>query len=235
MLDVPMGRSLALACVLGGCSFSTSIDPGVQPGIDSPTIDAPPVDAPPDIRIDNEMPVQTTTSLTSGADIYLRTSLAPNQNTNGADFFIVDGDTIATGLVRFDLSAIPATAIVTSAEMTLYCDSDPGEAVSVYQMLESWDEATATSNQRSTGVAWLGAGATPPSRGSTAIGTVTPAVANQAYTFAITTATAQTWVATPAMNFGVAIATTNSDGPRFGSREKGTASQRPSLRVMYSN
>jgi hypothetical protein len=229
-----MGRSLALACVLGGCSFSTSVDPGVQPGIDSP----PPIDAAidaPDARIGGEMPVQTTTSITSGADIYLRTSLAPNENTNGSDFFIVDGDNIATGLVRFDLSAIPATATVMTAAITLYCDQDPGEAVSVYQMLESWDEATATSNQHSTGVAWLGAGATPPSRGTTAIGTVTPATANQTYTFAITTATVQTWITTPATNFGVAIATTNDNGPRFGTREKGTASQRPSLRVVYSN
>jgi hypothetical protein len=236
MLDPAMGRSLALACVLGGCSFSTSIDPGAQPGIDSPPGgDAPPADAPPDVPIGNEMPVQAMSSVTSSADIYLRTTVAPNENTNGVDFFVVDGDNIATGLVRFDLSAIPVTAVVTTAEITLYCDTDPGQAVSVYQMLESWDEATATSNQRSTGVAWLGAGATPPSRGTTAIGTFTPGVANQTYTFAITTATAQTWVAMPAMNFGVAIATTNANGPRFGTREKGTASQRPSLRVVYSN
>ena len=230
-----MGRSLALA-LLGACSFSTGV-PDNQ-GTDAPLSDAKidaPIDAPPDASIGREMLVQSMTSVTSVADIYLRTSLAPNENTNGVDFFIVDGDNIATGLVRFDTSAIPATAIVSLAEITLYCDTDPGAAVSVYRMLESWDEATATSNQRSTGVAWLGAGATPPSRGATAIGTLTPGTANQSYTFAITTATAQAWVTTPTMNFGVAIATTNADGPRFGTREKGTASQRPSLRVVYTN
>ena len=230
----PMGRRLALTCLLGGCSFSTSVDPDTQLVVDSlRPIDAA-IDAP-EPQIGNEMLVQSNTSVTSGADIYLRTTLAPNENTNGSDFFIVDGDNIATGLVRFDVSAIPSTAIVMTAEMSLYCDTDPGEAVSIYQMLESWDEATATSNQRSTGVAWLGAGATPPSRSATAIGTVTPANANQTYTFAIAAATAQTWITTPATNFGVAIATTNTNGPRFRTREKGTASQRPSLRVVYSN
>lgn len=232
-MAIAMRCSLALAC-LAGCSFSTNIDNNRDGVVVDGAPDAPP-DAPPDAFVGSEAPVTSMMTFTSVGDIYLRTSLAPNENTNSLDYVIVDGDNIATALVRFDTSAIPTTAVVMTAEMTLYVDGDPGSAVSIYQMLESWDEATATSNQRSTGVAWLGAGATPPSRGATAIGTVTPANANVTYTFALATATAQAWIATPAANFGVAIATTNTDGPRFGAREKGTAAQRPSLRVVYAN
>jgi len=119
------------------------------------------------------------------------------------------------------------------AELVLYDDGDSGMENTVYPLLESWDEATATSNQRATGMAWLGAGATPPSRGATAIGTFTPATANTTYTFALTTSVVQGWVSAPATNFGVAITTTNSDGSRFASRERSVAAQRPALRVTY--
>ena len=223
---------MALAWVLGGCSFSTTVEPNGNLVIDARERDAA-IDAPADARIGGEPLPPMTTSFTSAGDIYLRTSLAPNENTNGVDFFIVDGDNIATGLVQFDLAAIPTTAVVMTAEMMLYVDGDSGAEVSVYQMLESWDEATATSNQRATGMAWLGAGATPPSRGATAISTFTPAMPNTTYTFALTTSVVQAWVAAPASNFGVAIATVNSDGPRFGAREKAAATQRPALRVTY--
>lgn len=230
-----MGRSLALACVLCGCGFSTTVESTGNPvadGPDSITGDAA-VDAPPDATEGSEAVMAMTTNFPSVADVYLRTSVAPDENTNDRDYFIVDGDLVTAGLVRFDLSAIPASGIVEAAELRLYDDGDAGQQVSVYQLLESWDEATATSNQRATGMAWLGAGATPPSRGTSAIATFTPANANQTYAAALPTATVQGWVTAPATNFGIAIATTNSDGSRFASRERSTASQRPVLRVTY--
>ena len=236
-----MARSLALACISvvgcgAGCSFSAKLDDNRNGDvIDAPMIDAPMIDAPIDARVGNEAPVSAMTDVTSGADVYLRTSSSPNENTNDRDYVIVDGDLIATAIMRFDLSAIPSSAVVTAAELVLYVDGDPGAPVSVYQLLESWDEATATSNQRAAGMAWLGAGATPPSRGTTAIGTLSPATPNVLVSGAIALPTVQSWVTTPATNFGIAIATTNADGPRFASRERGTVAQRPVLRVSYSN
>ncbi len=229
-----MSRCLALV-VLAGCSFSSSVGgPNDQLVLDATQSDAP-VDAPPDAAVGAEaMPMQMTMTFTSVADVYLRTTVAPDQNTNDLDYVIVDGDNIATALVRFDISAIPTTAVVMSAQLALYDDGDPGQTCSIYPLLESWDEATATSNQRATGMAWLGAGATPPSRSATACGTITPTNANQTYTASLTTAIVQGWVTTPGTNYGVAIATTNSDGPRFGSREKVTASQRPMLSVTFT-
>lgn len=66
-----------------------------------------------------------------------------------------------------------------------------------------------------------------------AIGAFTPATANTTYTFLLATSVVQGWVSAPATNFGVALATTNADGSRFASRERSTASQRPSLRVTF--
>ena len=137
-----MRCSLALAC-LAGCSFSTNVDNNRDGVVVDGAPDAPP-DAPPDAFVGSEAPVTSMMTFTSAGDIYLRTSLAPNENTNSLDYVIVDGDNIATALVRFDTSAIPTTAVVMTAEMTLYVDGDPGSAVSIYPMLESWDEATAT-------------------------------------------------------------------------------------------
>ena len=197
------------------------------------------IDAPVDVMIDategaEVIPGQVTVTLTSVADIYLRTGASPNENTNDRDYFIVDGDIVATGLVRFDLSSIPGTATVASATLMLYVDGDEGMAENVYQMLEAWDEASATSNQRATGMAWLAAGAAPPSRGATAISTFTPATPNVTVNATLMTAVVQSWVMAPATNFGVAIATTNSDGARFAARERSVAAQRPQLRIVYT-
>ena len=230
-----MGRSLALACVLVGCSFSAKLEDNRNGDvIDAPVVDAM-IDAPIDASPGNEAPVSTMTNVTSGADIYLRTGASPDENTNDRDFMIVDGDIVATAIMRFDLSAIPATAIVTAADLVLYVDGDPGAPVSVYQLLEAWDETTATSNQRMAATAWLGAGATPPSRGTTAIGTLSPATPNVLVSTALSLPTVQSWITMPSTNYGIAIATTNADGPRFAARERATAAQRPVLRVTYSN
>ena len=228
-----MQRCLALASVIAGCGFSKGVSSNVVADAPETIADAPADATPIDMMTGNEAQPVMMMSFTSVADLYLRTDASPNENTNDRDYFIIDGDIVATGVVRFDTSAIPTTAVVMMAEMSLFDDGDAGMANTVYPLLESWDEATATSNQRMTGVAWAGAGATPPSRGATAIGTFTPATANTTYTFPLTTAVVQGWVTTPATNFGVAIATTNSDGSRFASRERSTASQRPSLRVTF--
>ena len=226
--------------VLGACGFSvpaadTSAAPDAAadggPGV---LVDGAP-DAMPDAMPDSAVvPMQATTELTSVADIYLRTVAAPDQNTNGSDFFIVDGDVTCTGLLRFDLSSIPVGATIDAADLLLWNDGDAGGACTVHQMLEPWDEATATSNQRAANEPWLGAGATPPSRAANVIGMFTPATANTSYTIAIATAVVQAWVATPAANHGVAIVTSNSDGSRFKTRETAMVTRRPILRVTYT-
>lgn len=225
---------MALACALVGCGFSARLD-GTQASDAAPTDDAA-VDAPaPDAAVGRDAMMAGMLVAPSVADVYLRTSVAPDQNTNNLDYMIVDGDLIATPILRFDLTAIPTTALVTAATLVIYDDGDAGEAVSIYQLLESWDEATVTSNQRATGMPWTGAGATPPSRGTTPIGTFTPSTASVSYMVPLTTSIVQSWVTSPATNFGIAIVTTANDGARFGSREKSDPAQRPTLRVDYTN
>lgn len=205
--------------------------------IDGLPADALPVDtAPPmDAFIGQEMLVPMTRDIASGADIYVRTSLAPDENTNDRDFLIADGDNIASVLVRFDLSAIPTTAVVSSVEVRLYVDGDTGAPVTIHEILESWDEATATSNQRRPGEPWQGAGVSPPSRGTATIGNMSPGTADVFATAGLDVGVVQGWIAMPATNHGLIVRTTNNDGPRFAARERGAASQRPTLHVEYSN
>jgi hypothetical protein len=242
MMVVAMIRRLAIVGVLGGCGFSVSAGestatPDASTDGTSVPVDGAPdlVDAMRDASTGSEVvPMQVTTELTSVADIYLRTAAAPDQNTNGSDYFIIDGDVTCTGLVRFDLSSIPVGATIDAAELLLWNDNDGGDTCTVHQMLEAWDEASATSNQRAAGQAWLGTGATPPSRTANLIGSFTPATANTSYTSAIATAVVQSWVASPAANHGVAIVTSSSNGSRFKTRETAMATRRPLLRVTYT-
>ena len=78
------------------------------------------------------------------------------------------------GLLRFDLRAIPASAIVTAAELRLYGEDSPsvldaGNQVAIHTLREPWEEGTDTLdpgtanwNDRSAGVAWTSEGAGPP-------------------------------------------------------------------------
>lgn len=242
-----MKGCLVLVAAVAACSFRA---PGGTPGdgamSDGEGRDAEGPDSHPsdgaagdastvlDAELGQELPVPMMLDVVSTADVYLRTTVAPDENTNNLDYVIVDGDNIASALLRFDLSGIPPNAVVTAAELRLFVDDDPGAPVTVYELLQSWDEATATSNQRATGMAWLGPGATPPSRGTTAIGSLSPMPANITATGPLTLIVVQGWVTTPALNYGLVISTTNADGPRFASRERANQGQRPILHLEYS-
>ena len=69
-------------------------------------------------------------------------------------------------LLRFDVSTIPSTSVVTEAKLHLYCDDDDRPAgqgthsiaLEIYGVLAEWDEATATWEESGTGQAWSVAG-----------------------------------------------------------------------------
>jgi len=234
-----MSCRLSLALVLAGCSFEPSTasntgddtgDPPRDAALDdasaTPGIDAAPApDAPPGSQV---------TTFTSVADLYLRTSVAPDENTNDRDFMVVDGDLVTVILLRFDLTALPAGTSVLGAELRLVNANDSGEPCTFHRLLEAWDEATATANQRMTGVSWGGVGATPPSRANEVAGTISPILANLQYSADLDPALVASWVQTPATNFGVALITASSNGSKFWTREVLVSAARPVLRVTHS-
>lgn len=235
-------RGLSYVAVLvAGCSFT----PGTYT---SGTDDAPPptadandeLDAAPDAASDappDAFVPPATTNHPSVADTFIASDFP--SSTNGGDFptqtsSLTDGGPARNALFRFDLTSIATTATVSAAELHIWTDEDAGETVTLYPVLEAWDEATATWNQRSTGVAWSAAGAAPPSRGTTATATISPSTTFTAYVVTIPPAVVAGWVASPATNHGFVLVTTDADGSRFSTKENATASVRPYLRVTHT-
>ena len=71
-------------------------------------------------------------------------------------------DEVARGLIRFDLSSIPANAVVTSAWLSLWPAVDSAEndrTIRVYRLKTGFEEAGATWQEAAAGVPWEAEGA----------------------------------------------------------------------------
>ena len=171
-----------------------------------------------------------TQSFTPAGDSYVQSG-SPNAN-NGSKI-VMDANDARDGLVRFDLSAIPSDATITSATLTLAATS-VGSASAVknygaHRVLADWAEGTVTWN-------------TP---GSTA-GTHFASSATE--TIAVSTVGSYQWnvvsdvtgfVGGSATNYGWRIISASNTGGtqkngELGTKENGTAANWPSLTVTYT-
>jgi hypothetical protein len=219
MLRMSVWFVFASAC---GFQVAASGDASVAVDGDIVAIDAA-VDAP-------VAPVTVTLPIT--ADTYVDASSA--QTNYGGDSRVhVDGDKPATALLLVDLSSIPVTATLIAADLHIWTDNT-GASVSVYKVLEAWDENAANVNIRKSGEAWSGRGASPPSRDTTELGTISPDTSNTEKTVSLT-ALVQGWVTAPATNFGIALATTSRRGSGYHSRESNSSAstRRPFFTITY--
>ncbi len=162
----------------------------------------------------------------------------------------------ARALLRFDLSEIPANAVVTNVRVVLWVTKSPSGAVGsvfgLHRVASDWEEGTRSGTRGGVALAgestWNSRGPGPwaapgglagtdyaaTSSGSVSVG------GNGPYGFGATAgllADVQHWVAHPAQNFGW-ILISESEGVaktarRFGHRE-GALAQAPSLVVEYS-
>jgi hypothetical protein len=216
------------------CSFPHG-SLGQQPGDDAGTdadgrqrdaaIDSPP-DAPPDAAAVVANLVVTQDTYVDSQNDLTAYGTQPLMLADG-------GGQDATSLFRADMSAIPTTATVQSAVLHIWVSNDVGADVSLYRMLESWDEANATWTERAPGTSWSSAGAAPPSSDTTALATLTPDVMYAEKTATIPANVVQEWVASPAKNFGLAIKTTSSDGSTWRTRENAALASHPYFLVTY--
>ncbi len=189
----------------------------------------------------------TTSVVGSSADSYLRSSSA---NQNQGTLTIMDLNNTRDGVVRFDLSSIPAGSTVISATLTLQATS-VGNATAIknygaHRILMSWTELgttwncgndTNTANGSpdcpSEGGGWSTAG----TGYSTAATSVIPVTGTGAYTWTVT-ADVAAFVSGGAGNYGWRIIwASNTTGTNrqadFGSRESPSAANRPVLTVVY--
>ena len=105
-----------------------------------------------------------TLTLTPSADAFLL-SHEPDANAGSTAAFWVGESSvwaqIYRGLIKFDLSSLPAGAEITSCVLSLYCYADQStnaRTYRVYRQKRAWVEGQATWNIYSTGNSWQTAG-----------------------------------------------------------------------------
>jgi RHS repeat-associated protein len=184
---------------------------------------------------------------TNGVDTYI---VNKNATTNyGTDVALGIGEhnnatnSIARTLIKFDLSSIPANAVITSASLSLWTGldySNNDRTIRVYRLLTPFDESQATWNESATGVSWQMAGASGSNdHESTEIGSVlilaneTNGVEKQ---ISLTPAKIQELVSGALTNNGFIIIADTELNDRFNykSSDSTTASNRPKLVIQYT-
>lgn len=138
-----------------------------------------------------------------------------------------DNNADRRGLVKFDLSSIPAGSTVTSATLYLYEQGNKlGQTTYIYRVTSNWSENTVTWNS------WPTPGGNFDS--GTAYFSFIPDQNNCMVTLDITSLV-QAWVNGTYSNYGLMLYST---GPNhiisYASKEDGTASRQPKLNIVYS-
>ncbi|GAB4406595.1 MAG: hypothetical protein Kow00123_19270 [Anaerolineales bacterium] len=162
-------------------------------------------------------------------------------NFAGLTHFSVRTYDVMAGLVRFDVSSIPAGANVISASLTLYATYQSNGNMFdglVYRVLRPWVVTEATWQQPRAGERWEadGCNGTTYDRTATAYATFHMNAANSAIEVDVTDLVRH-WVAYPAENFGMVVRGASTGGSveyRFASAEYPDVSKRPLLTVAYS-
>ncbi|MEI8376074.1 MAG: DNRLRE domain-containing protein [Planctomycetota bacterium] len=150
----------------------------------------------------------------------------PSLNFGTQPTFGVWGDATYSmlGLMKFDLSKIPAGSTVTSATLSLYVDSLPSGAttLSICAADSSWKEADANASD-TTGVRWNNRPAFSSSYASAQM-------TGTGYTHVVITSLVNDWVSGARNNYGM-VFQTSSNMVQFRSREY--ANYYPVLSVKY--
>jgi len=160
----------------------------------------------------------------------------------------VDADPIKYGLLRFDITAIPDSAVVLNAKLSLWtsdcngCQANPASMVNLYPLLEEWAEGdlfdvpgACNWLDRKNGVSWSAPGAAPHSRSNMTIGAFSPTSLSTEYVLDLPQPLVQSWVTTPAKNFGLLflIVASDGDGIALIASEHTNQASRPQLTVEY--
>ena len=162
---------------------------------------------------------------------------APTSNFGNATTCRADGDEGGGAdlacLLRWDTTHIPIGSTVQSASITLRAISPTAQVYSLYAVLRSWSESSATWQRAATGNNWQTAGANGSTDRASVIGTVTGSGTVTVSLNAAGVALVQSWLDN-SNNRGIIIANaTHSDGVDFASSEYGTIAYRPTLTVTY--
>ncbi|MCW1925015.1 DNRLRE domain-containing protein [Luteolibacter arcticus] len=183
--------------------------------------------------------LQNGTNGYSGATDTKIRSNAATTNYGTATSIEIDGSPDYAGLIRWNLSSIPAGKTVTAASITVNVTDVTTEAYEIYALRRNWTPSQATWNIAASGANWgtPGASNTSTDRESTVLGTMSSSTTGLK-TFALNAsgvAKVQSWVNSPSSNHGFIIMdyVNNSNGLDFSSSEDTAAANRPKLTVTY--
>ena len=213
------GNSLGNECV------ADDRDAGVDAEVDAP-------DAPPNaITVSfGETGNATFASVTTDCELTVGGTMPTN-----LDHASVEVD-YERALFRFNINAIPASAIVVSARVELETTRD-GNILSagtahIYRILEAWDETVVTYFMRTATAAWTAPGcAAPDSRDPAVLASFAPVVENR-FSVNLPQSLVQGWVSTPNANHGFLVDTTGSGHLHITTKD-GPPERRPLLVVVY--
>ena len=203
---------------------------------------------------------QSSVTLTPDKDNSIYSEDATVSNALGENLFAgvtSTGDKKRRSLIHFNLSAIPAGAVITSVSLALTCNNmspQSGNAgINLHKLTNDWGEGTSVNNPNGTGSPASTNDATWSSRfynttlWSTPGGDFSATVSGSASIsqlgpLTISTSTmandVQSWVNTPASNFGWAIVgnkeTESANARRFASGNNASESDRPHLTIVYT-
>ena len=227
-----------LLAALGGAATAKASNPGMEAeqGVE---LAAPPYDVP--------IPVTFQQGVTpmgyagcQDTHIFQWLGFRDNNYCTASAAMVRTGDQQAA-LIYFDVSSLPATATVLSAELKLYLEWSTNPALSapigVYKMNRPWVACQATWSKADSGTYWQLAGANGVSRdrGGSPLATTTVLAQAMWYTWDVTPLVQQ-WVSEPASNAGAVLRsfwTDYSVAYGFASAGHGGSQFRPKLNVVY--
>lgn len=183
-----------------------------------------------------------------GLDTYLVSTSATSNFGTSAILGIGESNNAANrytrGLLKFDLSSIPADAAITSATLSLWTSADLSSSdstISVYRLKTAFNETQATWNNSATGTAWQTAGASGANdRESASIGSA-QVLANESLNtekqVPLNPSKIQEMVNGAFTNNGFILAADTELNNRFDfkSSDNSTASQRPKLVIQFTS
>jgi len=226
-------RALRISAVLVAAGSCEAYDPGeagevaeIQQALGSP------------VTISFQDGVAPTSSYAGTTDASIKQA-TPTTNYGSTTTLEPDGDagsgTDKSGLVRWQLSGIPAGSIVQSASITFQITDPTTETFNVYKLLRPWTESQVTWQNAATGTPWATAGAMGATDRGAIVGTVTGS--NGTKTITLNSAglsMVQSWM-DGGTNAGVVIAhATNANAIYFATSEHATPSFRPRLNITYA-
>lgn len=167
----------------------------------------------------------------------------PDTNHGGDTSLSASGDTPSGSgnedyiLLKWDVSAIPATAVIRSATLTLTVSDKADQTYDFYELTREWTEGQVTWKRADSTQDWASNGADGTGdRNTVSLGSIR-AAATGTYTVTLNTAgldVVRRWVTSPSSNHGLILANKDNDNRlELRSSEYSTKSARPKLTVTW--